>query len=287
MPCEPESFGNSGNGAARGKARAKPKATAKGKARAVSNAQAQASNFGADMVEVPVDERPKDKDPKTQRTKDKELEKLDLQRKLVVSTNKWRTRLEELNQEVTLSLEESSNFVECKNLCNILKLRLERMYALLPTCQECRFPDRTAASEVSKDSRDKLSPLTQSKVRALDDPSKASIADYEKSMSSAEQAVSKALTLLNKTYTDMQVLAEKEKSKEKRMEQIRAKRAEAALKAIKDAQAAGHAEAEKELGKDNESGEEGSTEKGGDQERGSDSDAETSKNSDGRQQRRR
>ena len=212
--------------------------------------QREPSNFGPPQVVVPDETKePSIANPKPKKVKDPELERLDLQRKLLVASGRWKTKVEELNQEVTLALESAAAFEECNEVAGLLRARLERMYALLPSGGQnaCKFPPDTEAAKFDRSRcRDNLSPLSSNRLKALDAPTKASIQDYEKTMVSAEQAVNKALNLLNKTSTELQVQLEKEKAREQRLEQLRSKRASESLKAIKQARDAGRAEADQE-----------------------------------------
>ena len=234
--------------AAKGKAKAKAKAKDKAGARTKPGLGGASgpSNFdekGAGVIE-PAEKK------KWLVAKDPELERLDLQRRLVVLSGKWKSRLEDLNTEVTLAIETARPYRECANLIDIVSVRLERLYALLPNADSCQFPKDSAASAFcAMASRDKLSPLSSSKLKALDAPAKAGLQEYEKSMVSAEQSLNKALLLLNKTYTEMQIAAEREKAKDQRLRQIREKQAKEALKNLKQAQAEGVRDANEEASK--------------------------------------
>ena len=158
--------------------------------------------------------------PKPKKVKDPELERLDLQRKLLVASGRWKTKVEELSQEVTLALESAAAFEECNEVAGLLRARLERMYALLPSGGQnaCKFPPDTEAAKFDRSRcRDNLSPLSSNRLKALDAPTKASIQDYEKTMVGAKQAVNKALNLLDKTSTELQVQQEKDKAREQRL----------------------------------------------------------------------
>ena len=251
---------------ARGKAKAKSKAKAKAGARTTPGLVAAGSghsNFddkGAGVIE-PAEKK------RRLVAKDPELERLDLQRRLVVMSGKWKSRLEDLNTEVTLAIETARPYRECANLIDIVSVRLERLYALLPNADSCQFPKDSAASAFcAVASRDKLSPLSSSKLKALDAPTKAGLQEYEKSMASAEQSLNKALLLLNKTYTEMQIAAEREKAKDQRLRQIREKQAKEALKNLKQAQAEGVRDANEEASKGGcaDGEESGAAESGGD-----------------------
>ena len=158
--------------------------------------------------------------------------------------------MEELNEEATIAIGQAAPYKECNDLVSIVKLRLERMYNMLPPGQSPTFPEDSTASSFEAASREKLSPITGSKLRALDDPSKASLTEYDKTMASAEQSLVKATQLLTKTFTELQVASERERAKEERLRQIRSKRAEDALKSIKAARAAGKTAAEAECAND-------------------------------------
>eukprot|EP00439_Symbiodinium_sp_Y106_P048567 s1909_g6.t1 len=211
-------------------------------------------NFGPPQVVAPEETKePNIANPKPKKVKDPELERLDLQRKLLVASGRWKTKVEELSQEVTLALESAAAFEECNEVAGLLRARLERMYALLPSggqnaCKfppdteaakfdrlrarlermyallpsggqnACKFPPDTEAAKFDRSRcRDNLSPLSSNRLKALDAPTKASIQDYEKTMVGAKQAVNKALNLLDKTSTELQVQQEKDKAREQRL----------------------------------------------------------------------
>ena len=117
------------------KAKAKGKAKAKTKAAAKTAAKAKASATGPNETLVEV-QRP----AKGQRAKDSELEKLDLQRRLLVIGGKWRCRAEELNEEASIAIGQATCYEACKGLIGIVQLRLERLFALLPRGQNPTFP---------------------------------------------------------------------------------------------------------------------------------------------------
>ena len=224
----------------------KPKKKAKAKATSGAASSGGPSIFGGgDQTVVNPDREVKEKKTSRKAKPDIELEKLDLQRRCLVMSTKWRGKLEEMNAEVTLAIDSATPFSECKNLIDILRLRLERMYALLPAKRGTDFPVESEAANFDESrSKDKLSPMSQSKLKALDHPTKASLSEFEKMMTSAEQATNKALTLLNKTCADLQVAAEKERAKEARLEAIRRRKAEESLKMMQAAKKAGEEEAE-------------------------------------------
>ena len=263
-------------GKPKGKAKAKSKAKAKATAQTSNSAAANQVVFTPNFAEQPIQEI--EKPVKATRKKDPELEKLDLRRKLLLLGAKWRSRVEELNAETTMVIGQASDYPDCADLINIVKLRLERLCALLPPGQTCEFPDGSTAAEFTDEScRDKLSPISSSKRKALEAPTKACLTEYDKSMNSAEQALQKAIALLNKTFTELQVAAEREKAKEERLRQIREKKAKEAIDAVKKARADGELDADTEMNRTGEANED--EEEDGDdnksQASSSDSDAES------------
>ena len=197
----------------------KPKAKAKAKSKGGKKKE-QTTNAKESVNEPPAKPKP------NKRGKDSVLEKLDLKRRLIVLERKWCSRVEELNAEVTISLEVAAAYKQCEELMGIVKVRLERMFALLSSEEGCSFPKASALGGCdTRAGRDKLSPISSSKMKALQDPSKAALQEYDKLMTSADQSVQKAITLLNKTATELQVADEKERAKEKRLAQIRARQA--------------------------------------------------------------
>ena len=110
----------------------------KGRAAAKNAAKAKASATGPNetLIDVP-------KPTKGQRTQDAELEKLDLQRRLLVVGGKWRYRVEELNEEANVPIGQATPYEDCKSLISVVKLRLERLFALLPPGQKPTFPDES------------------------------------------------------------------------------------------------------------------------------------------------
>lgn len=141
----------------------------------------------------------------------------------------------------------------------IVKLRLERMYALLSAKEGCSFPKGSTLGGCDSRSADeklsaKLSPISSTKMKALQDPTKSALTEYDKLMTSSEQSVQKAITLLNRTAMELQVAEEKELAKEKRLAQIRARQAKEKLDAMAAAKKAGEADAEAEASGDEEPG---------------------------------
>ena len=218
----------------------KPKAKAKAKSKGGKKKE-QTTNAKESVNEPPAKPKP------NKRGKDSVLEKLDLKRRLIVLERKRCSRVEELNAEVTISLEAAAAYKQCEELMGIVKVRLERMFALLSSEEGCSFPKASALGGCdTRAGRDKLSPISSSKMKALQDPSKAALQEYDKLMTSADQSVQKAITLLNKTATELQVADEKERAKEKRLAQIRARQAKEKLDAVEAAKKAGEADADAE-----------------------------------------
>ena len=85
-----------------------PKAKAKTKAKAKATAGKDHTGLGrpAGVAQGGKPGKPKSGDP--------ELEALDNKRKMVLMGNKWRERLSELDQEITICVEESDKFDECR-----------------------------------------------------------------------------------------------------------------------------------------------------------------------------
>ena len=97
----------------------KPKSKSKAKAKAKassSTASRNEPNFGGERVTEPGPSDPLPSDPeKSKRIRaDPELEALDMKRKVMLMGNKWRDKLVELDQEVTMSVEQAEGFAECK-----------------------------------------------------------------------------------------------------------------------------------------------------------------------------
>ena len=187
------------------------------------------------------------------RKKDVELERLDLKRKLVLMRSRWQGKVEELNAEVSHVLDQAKEFTECADLSCILRLRLERMYAMLPGgSDDAMFPDDTVVGQFSKgEALNKLSPTSALKLKSLEDErnlTKAGLSEFDKGMASIDASVNKALALLNKTCTELQVQKEKDQAKEERLRQIRGKRAAENLKVLEAARKQGQQEAEHEEG---------------------------------------
>ena len=61
---------------------------------------------GSTGLEAPGAKQPKVKDP--------ELEAIDMKRKVVLMGGRWRTKLSELDSEVSVALEQSAGFPECE-----------------------------------------------------------------------------------------------------------------------------------------------------------------------------
>ena len=127
--------------------------------------------------------------------------------------------------------------------------RLERLLALCPDNNKCRFQQATILSSRQADDCVRgLSPISAARVSALQDPSRTTAAEHEKTMTGAEQSVRKALALLVKTTSDLQAEEEKDRAMQERMEQLRMRKLAELSKQKEKARASGRAAADAEAG---------------------------------------
>ena len=100
------------NASAHPRAKAKAKAKGKGKKKDAPQTLRPGS--------LPGNEKPNDPNaqpaPKPTRTKDPELEALEMRRRVVVLAGRWREKLEALDSEVAISLEQAQAFPECHEI---------------------------------------------------------------------------------------------------------------------------------------------------------------------------
>lgn len=131
---------------------------------------------------------------------------------------------------------------------DLLLNRFERMYALGPeisvlasgtALSNSRFADKKALCE-------KLSPPSSARVRALGHPTKASLADYDKTMNSSESSVKKALSALEKLVIKMKSEEEERAAHTARLEQLRSKKLQMVASAMDVARQKGYDAAEEQ-----------------------------------------
>jgi len=92
------------------------------------------------------------------------------------------------------------------------------MFAMCPDLEivDTEGQGSTVATFDKNVSIKKLSPLSSSRAKTLLTPTKQSLADYEKSMTSVEQSVRKALLQLDKTSDCLEAQEEQRKAHEER-----------------------------------------------------------------------
>ena len=95
------------------------------------------------------------------------------------------------------------------------------MFAMCPEVEVRIIEDdeqqeSTIATFDRQAARKKLSPLSSSRTKTLVTPTKQSLADYDKAMTSVEQSVRKALLQLDKTSDCLEAQEEQRKAHEER-----------------------------------------------------------------------
>ena len=100
----------------------KPKAKSKGGAKAKAKNKAARGAFESGDGDQPVIPQPAPKNGNG--GKDVELEKLDRRRRIVLLAARWRAKLEELNLECSMAVEQSNGYEACEELlgCNVSNL---------------------------------------------------------------------------------------------------------------------------------------------------------------------
>lgn len=129
-------------------------------------------------------------------------------------------------------------------LASILSARFERMYAQSPKTIDA--PSTVLAKFDKQEAASKLSPLSAARVRALAAPSKASVADYDKNMTSVEQSVRKALASLEKATIQFKAAKEQQEAHAAKLKQLREKKLTSIAAAVQKAREAGRDNAEAE-----------------------------------------
>ena len=102
-------------------------------------------------------------------------------------------------------------------LAALVTERFEKMFAMCPDLVvQTEGQDSTVAKFDKTALIKKLSPLSSTRAKTLLAPTKQSLADYEKSMTSIEQSVRKALLQLDKTSDCLEAQEEQRKAHEER-----------------------------------------------------------------------
>ena len=92
------------------------------------------------------------------------------------------------------------------------------MFAMCPEVEvriiedDSKQQESTIATFNRTDARKKLSPLSSSRTKTLVTPTKQSLADYDKAMTSVEQSVREALLQLDKTSDCLEAQEEQRKA---------------------------------------------------------------------------
>ena len=135
-------------------------------------------------------------------------------------------------------------FVVRARLSAILLGRLERFFLLCPENNKCQFSAGSASSSFDRtpSTAQRVQDLAKQPVHAT----KSILQDHEKSLTSAEQSVNKALALLNKTTAELEAQQERETAKGARAAAIRERRAQEMEEVKSKARQAGEREAEVE-----------------------------------------
>ena len=91
--------------------------------------------------------------------------------------------------------------------------------------EQIKLPEKTALSAVDLvQAKDKLSPPTAAKIRAFQDPTKASVVDFDKAMNSAEQGIRKAMGAVEKAIKEHKAEEQRKEAHEAKLKLIRSKK---------------------------------------------------------------
>ena len=133
---------------------------------------------------------------------------------------------------------------------------------LVPEKKKCDFGAGSAASAFTGAPTSKLSPKSSTRVQELSqEPTRATISEHEKWLTSAEGSVQKALALLNRTSSELILEAEKTAARAARLDSLKKRKLDQLEDAKKKARADGLHEADVECNPD---GDDGAGEEGGD-----------------------
>eukprot|EP00913_Durusdinium_trenchii_P011321 g10632.t2 len=195
---------------------------------------------------VPVPQKPK---PEPRVGGDAELEKLQIQRNAILTARKWQSSVLAISQEVAKSLGDAATVADATGFSDVVKTRFDKLMALAPKVE--LSPSKTALASGSHESlRSALSPISKAKVQQLDHPTKKSLSEYDKSMSSLESSLNKAIKSCNQYVTKAKLEEERERAKKVRLEQLREKEEKKRKQELAKAKAAGKALADQEGGQE-------------------------------------
>ena len=180
---------------------------------------------------------------------DAELEKLQIQRNAILTARKWQSSVLAISQEVAKSLGDAATVADATGFSDVVKTRFDKLMALAPKVE--LSPSKTALASGSHESlRSAVSPISKAKVQQLDHPTKKSLSEYDKSMSSLESSLNKAIKSCNQYVTKAKLEEERERAKKVRLEQLREKEEKKRKQELAKAKAAGKALADQEGGQE-------------------------------------
>ena len=224
-------------------AAAKTKAKAKAKPRA--KGEPKPPRDDAD------DEEPGDGSNKRKRGRgkegDPELDELALKRDAVIKTRKWQSAVLSIAPDVRAAVDVASAVEGGEQFAGVLKSRFEKMVAMAPEVSMSPQKRLLIGDKPHQELRESLTPISRAKANQLDAPTKKSLGEYDKTMSSMESSVNKAVAECNSYVDKIRVEQEKEKAKQERLQNHRLRTEKHRKKALEKAQAEGQQQADKEV----------------------------------------